>query len=226
MSRTQAFDYSVDVLRTLLWQFNEADNLAGLLREKQKFYDFAQRDFWQNWTRDVFDLRTANDFGLSVWTNILGVPAFNDTNVSPDNYPAFGFDTSAMNQPIQNFNNGNFATSSDNFINLSTDQRRLLLQVRYFQLTTDASVVDINRFAANMFGPGVVYVIDNLNMSLNYVFTVRPPSNILLVAEEFDIIPRPSGVSINLVFTNLQNWGFGPLRRNFGRGNFITLGST
>ena len=225
-TRIQEFDFSVDVLRVLLWEFNDAETLEGLLREKQAFYDLVQQNFWQDWLRDVFDLRTANDFGLAVWTNILGVPLFNDTGVSPDSYPAFGFDTSDPLQPIQNFNNGNFATSSDNFINLDTTQRRILLQVRYFQLTTSGTVSEINEFFANLVGPGIVYVIDNLDMTLNYVFTIRPPSNLLLVAEQFDIIPRPSGVGITLVFTNIPRWGFGPFRRNFERGNFFTGGAS
>ena len=67
MSQTiQQIDYTVNVLRPLLWQYNQADNLRGLLELKQVFYDREQRDFWQNWYRDVFDLRTANDFGLTV----------------------------------------------------------------------------------------------------------------------------------------------------------------
>ena len=224
--RIQAFDFSVDVLATLLWQYNNADNLEALLTRKQEFYNRIQSEFWSDWIKDVFDLRTANDFGLSVWTAILGVPLFNDTTVSPDNYPAFGFDSGDMVQPTQNFDNGNFATSSDNFINLTTEQRRLLLRVRYFNLTTNGTVSEINEFFADIAGPGVVYVIDNLNMTLNYVFTIRPPSNLLLVAEQFDIIPRPSGVGINLIFSDLSNWGFGPFRRNFGRGNFVQVGAT
>ena len=146
-SRVQAFDYSVDVLSSLLWQYNSAENLEALLTRKQEFYNTAQTRFWSDWVRDVFDLRTANDFGLAVWTAILGVPLFNDTTVSPDNYPAFGFgDTTSGASPIQNFNNGNFATSSDNFINLTTEQRRLLLRVRYFNLTTTGTVSEINEF--------------------------------------------------------------------------------
>ena len=225
MTTIQDFDFSVDVLRALLWQYNDAANLEGLLRAKQAFYQTNQREFWENWQRDVFDLRTANEFGLSVWASILNVPFFTDSEVSPADYPAFGFDTGETDS-ITNFNRGNFATSSDTFINLSVEQRRLLLRLRYFQLVTTATVPEINEFATILLGDtNSVYVIDNLNMTISYVFTTIPPSNLLLVAQQFDIIPRPSGVEVNIVIAPLARWGFGEFRRNFGRGNFFGGGA-
>ena len=171
----QDFDYSVNILRVILWEYNDAENLIGLLTEKQDFYNTAQRDFWQNWVRDVFDLRTANEFGLSVWSNILDLPFFSDSEVSPDDYPAWGFDTGDENSPVQNFNNGNFASTSDSFINLDTEQKRLLLRLRYFQLTTDCTVPNINEFGVFLLGNQDVFVFDNLNMTIRYIFRTIPP---------------------------------------------------
>ena len=65
----QQFNFSVDLLRVILWQYNDAENIENLLTRKQTFYNTAHRDFFNNWIRDVFDLRTANDFGLSVWAS-------------------------------------------------------------------------------------------------------------------------------------------------------------
>ena len=113
MSQTiQSLNYSVNVLRPLLWQYNQADNLRGLLELKQAFYDSEHRDFWEDWYRDVFDLRTATDFGLTVWSIILNFPVNIETTKSPDDYLAIGFNTeigvSLTNNPISNFSNGNF----------------------------------------------------------------------------------------------------------------------
>ncbi|WP_231668322.1 DUF2612 domain-containing protein [Ralstonia solanacearum] len=47
--------------------------------------------FWENWIRDVFDLRTANDFGLSVWSEILGVPLAVTVDPTKPGTPVFGF---------------------------------------------------------------------------------------------------------------------------------------
>ena len=45
----QQFDYSVDVLNVVLWQYNEAKNLLSLLNDKQAWLDVNQTAFWENW---------------------------------------------------------------------------------------------------------------------------------------------------------------------------------
>lgn len=105
-TQVQSFDYSVDLLRSVLWAYNEAENLQGLLNAKQTWYDKNHVEFWESWITDVFDLRTANDFGLSVWAVILDLPLFGDNAVSPPEYPAIGFDTGEgfpATSPIENF---------------------------------------------------------------------------------------------------------------------------
>ena len=217
----QEFDFNVDILRVVLWEYNDAENIIGLLTDKQDFYNLVQRDFWTTWVRDVFDLRTANEFGLSVWSAILDLPFFSDSEVSPEDYPAWGFDTGDANSPIQNFNNGNFASTSDTFINLDTEAKRLLLRLRYFQLTTDCTIPEINQFGQFLLGSNDVFAFDNNNMTIRYIFRVIPPSNLLAVAQQFDILPRPSGVGVEIVIAALNRWGFGQFRNNFFQGNFF-----
>ena len=220
-TRVQAFDYSVDVLSAIIWQYTDAENLENLLRRKQDFYNTAQTQFWENWYRDVFDLRTATDFGLSVWSVILDVPFFSDTQISPPDYPAFGFDDGDSVSPLTNFNNGNFATSVLGFINLTTEQKRLLLRLRYFQLQTTATIPELNEFARFLLGRDDVFVLDGNNMTITYVFQVVPNTATLQVAQDFDILPRPSGVGVNISIVPLSRWGFGRFRRNFFNGNFF-----
>ena len=80
--RIQAFDFSVDVLVNLLWQYNEADNLRALLENKQRFMRNNHTAFWNNWITDVLNIETANDFGLSVWALILDVRLTVDADLS------------------------------------------------------------------------------------------------------------------------------------------------
>ena len=219
MNRIQELDLSVDVLRVLLWQYDNAPNIEGLLRRKQAFYDARQRDFWQNWIRDVFDLRTANDFGLSVWASILDIPLYSEGQDSPADYPAFGFATAG---PNNNFSHANFATSAGSFNSLDTEQRRLLLRLRYYQLTTSATVPEINQIlSALRIIPADSYVLDGQDMTLTYVFTQIPDSRFLSVLEMFDVLPRPSGVSRNILIAPFQSWGFGAFRKTFFDGNFF-----
>ena len=189
--KIQTFDFSVNVLRSLLWQYNNAPNLQEILQAKQTFYDQAQEQFWRDWLRNVFNLDTANDFGLSVWSIILDLPLFGQTDDSPANYPAFGFGAFGLN-----FDNGNFATDPGAVNRLSTEQRRIILQLRFRQITTDCSVTDINRIIRDVFGEGRGHVLDNNNMTITYVFTPALSVTLRDVINQFNVLPRPSGVAL------------------------------
>lgn len=209
----QAFDYSVNLLRALLWQYNEAERLEALLRAKQAWYDENQTAFWTDWERDVFNLQTASDFGLMVWAVILGVPLSVAPSDDPDK-PMWGFAADD-----ENFENGNFAASGN--IILTTEQRRLALRLRYYQLTTRHSVPQANAILYNVFGPGWGYVTDSLAMQIRYVFLVPLGPNLEFVLNEYDLLPRPAGVGADyVVLSEVAGWGFGVYRENFNNGNF------
>lgn len=145
MIQIQALDFSVDLMRALLWQYNDAARLESLVRQKQEWYDLNQAGFWGDWVADVFDLRTANDFGLSVWAIILDIPLVVASAIDPNDKPVWGFD-----QYRENFNNGNFAATSS--AALTTEQKRLVLRLRYFQLVTTGAVPEVNGFLKYLFG--------------------------------------------------------------------------
>lgn len=215
MSQIQEFDFSVNLLRALLWQYNDAANLEALLRQKQAWYDANQSQFWGNWVTDVFDLRTANDFGLSVWAVILDTPSVITSSQDDPDKPIWGFD-----QYRQNFNNGNFASIASSA--LTTAQKRLVLRLRYFQLVTKGSVSEINAFFAYLFEPlGPAYVVDGLDMRARYVFGFPLSSALEAILTEFDLLPRPAGVKIDYVILGENDgWGFGRYHDNFTNGNF------
>lgn len=210
--RYQAIDYDVDLLRAILWQYNDAARLQSLLVAKQTWYDTEYLQFWQDWFRNVFDLRTATDFGQSVWAIILGLPLTIEPTQDPsDNLWGFG-------PANRNFDRGNLAPSSAG-ISLTNDERRVLLQIRYFQLVTRGAVPEINRFLRYVFGAlGRVYVRDNLDMTMTYVFEFVPPPRLLFLLQFYDVLPRPAGVDINFTTALRDYWGFGPDNANFNRG--------
>lgn len=189
---TQAFDFSVDLLQCLLWQYNDAEALQAIVQSKQDWYTENQNAFWDNWISDVFDLTTATDFGLSVWAAILDVPLV----VVPATQlakPLWGFGPDNVN-----FTRGNFA-SADSVATLTTEQRRLVLRLRYFQLMTRGAVTEVNAFLAQVFGDGICYVVELGDMAVRYVFTQTPTSAVQLILTEFDVLPRPAGVRAEYV---------------------------
>lgn len=211
----QQFDFSVDLLRALLWQYNDAARLEGLLRQKQTWYNTNQTTFWEDWVRDVFDLRTANDFGLAVWAVILNIPLAVASQGDAADKPIWGF--GVYREP---FTHGNFASISSSV--LTTEQKRLVLRLRYFQLTTDGAVPEINRFFAYLFQPlGPAYVVDGTTMNARYVFGFPLSSELELVLTQYDLLPRPAGVRVDFVIKGeADGWGFGRYHESFNQGNF------
>lgn len=214
MSDIQEFDFSVDLLQNILWQYNEATALQSIISQKEAWYIENHTQFWTNWMVDVFDLNTANDFGLAVWAIILNIPLVVATNPQPGKV-AFGFGPNRAN-----FGHGNFAPSVQGF-SLTTAEKRLVLKLRYFQLVTRGAAPEINAFLAYVFGPGAVYVADGLEMKIRYIFSSPVPAQLQLVFNAFDILPRPAGVGSGIAQIDpLASFGFGPYRNNFNNGNF------
>jgi hypothetical protein len=214
MSTVREFDFSVALLENILWQYDGTTALRGLVQQKQDWYSLTHTQFWNDWIDDVFNLDTANDFGLAVWAIILGVPLVVVPPPDPNKDP-FGFASDDLN-----FNNSNFANTGGSF-GLTTAQKRLVLKLRYFQLITRGAVPEVNAFLSYLFGPGYVYLADGLNMHQVYVFSGPIPSAVELVLTSFDLLPRPAGVGSGLVFIgDADGFGFGRYHENFNNGNF------
>lgn len=240
--RVQEFDYAVDILQAILWQYNDATNLLSILNQKQDWYDDYQTKFWDNgsetthcwidtttglevctdiprgWRENVFDLANADLFGLAVWSIILDVPLFVRDDVVP-NTMIFGFNeyvsgySGALINDYENFDNGNFSNLNTQ-IALNLEEQRFLLRLRYFQLVTngaiannanisgiiDSNPLDINEFlyylcsTSNIDYNGTIFVEDNLNMTLTYVFTDLFPVGLQRAIQFLDLFPRPAGV--------------------------------
>jgi hypothetical protein len=212
----QAFEFSVGLLRAVLWQYDAAANLQGLLAAKADWYAANQTAFWEDWVADVFDLRTATDFGLGVWSVILGQPTYVTDAPAPPGYPAWGF-----GPHHQNFGNGNFASRNGFVYQLPTESARLLLRLRYFQLTGSGTVPETNRMLKYLFGGyGTAYLVDHLNMTQTYFFNFPLTSDMKLMFDHFDVLPRPAGVRSAYVEGDVLRWGFGQYHANFANGNF------
>ncbi len=195
----QPINYSVDLLRAVLWQYDDATNLQAILRARQAWYIENQQEFWQNWETDVFDLRTANSFGLAVWSIILGLPIF--INAPSGSVESWGF-----GQYHANFNRGNFGIGSNPTVQLSVEDARILLRLRAYQIQSAGCVPEINRELADIFGGSssilgvpAAFVIDNHDMTCTYIFNFLLPSELLFVLRYFDVLPRPAGVQSTIV---------------------------
>lgn len=217
MSGIQQFDFSVDLLQSLIWQYEPAASIQKLMADKQAWYNENQTGFWTDWFRDVFNLLTANDFGLSVWSIILDQPIIINPPPDPPGVPIFGFDSEP---PHVNFDRG-FFSNYGAAIGLTTEEKRIILRLKYFRCISRAAIPEINRFFRVLFAPyGKVYVLDGLNMSIRVVFKYNPGNKFLYALKKFDLVPRGDGVKNSYIVVNDNLWGFDEYHKNFDRGYF------
>lgn len=139
------------LLQALKWQHNNAADITLLLEKQQQWVDQYLNGFWDDWYRDVFDLRTANIFGILVWCIILDLPASDFNLYDIENPFAFGMDrqnyiySGAAPIPADaNIEGGNFYGAGRTAI-LELDEMRKLLRTRYVHLISNGSIAFINR---------------------------------------------------------------------------------
>jgi len=216
MSTIQQFGSSADLMRALLWQYNDAERLQKLLEQKQAWYDANHKQFWLDWYRDVFDLRTANEFGLAIWGIILGLNLYVETPPTIDDTLTFGFDDYFVP-----FDQGSFGQDVGGTVSLSKEMQRIALRLRYYQLVSSGTVPETNRMLADVFKDlGRVYLLDGLNMTQTYVFTFVPSADLRYLLDNFDILPRPAGVKSTYYVVGEQCFGFDEYSLNFDNGSF------
>ena len=121
MTNIQDFDFDVNLLESLLWQYNDAERLQSILQQKQDWFKENHTDFWDDWYDNVFNLDTANDFGLTVWAKILEVSFAAETSPERET-DVFGYGTN-----YQSFFECNFSPTGGDDIILNTEQKRSIL---------------------------------------------------------------------------------------------------
>jgi len=204
--RIQTFNYSVNLLQAIIWQYDRATHLLSLINQKQAWYNANQTQFWTDWYNNVFNLQTANNFGLSVWSYILNIPLFFLEEMESPSKPIWGFNAyttpPALENGNLNFENSNFSIRGS-VQSLTTEQQRFLLKLKYFQLSNRIDVTDVNEFlnylinTSDIGWSGNIWMLDNLDMTITYQFTAPLfPSTLLSVMQQLDVLPRPTGVEV------------------------------
>jgi len=216
--RIQDFDFfAIDVEQAVLWQYQNSTNLRQLINNKQSWLFNNQQLFWLLWYDTVFNLCTENPtvFGMVVWSIILNIPVYIPIGEEAPAKPIWGFNAFDPTYPdlindyknfgttiIANPGSGNFSTKGQ-FSALTVQEQQFLLRLRYFQLCNLGDVNDINQFLNHLCSDnvinytGTIYVEDNLDMTISYVFTTTDfPTALFTVINDLGVLPRPAGVAI------------------------------
>jgi hypothetical protein len=219
MTIIQQFDYSAQLDSALVWQYNQAAKLQSLVDSVQAYFDVNQTEFWQNWYANVFNVYDPafNKFGATIWSIILGMPL--QVNVMPDEAgkPIFMFDQTDPATPVYSTFDVSVFSYDNRSIALSFEEQILVLKLRAFQLNNRCAVTQINEFMQKTFAgfegfSGTCYVEDGgltgSPMTMSYVFTQALPAGLVAIFTQFDILPRPAGVSLKFVVIPPNTWGF------------------
>ncbi|RKS87346.1 uncharacterized protein DUF2612 [Orbus hercynius] len=192
-------------LKNIIYTFNNGMDVTDIVN---KFYD------------NVFNLDTANSYGLDVWARIVDVSRY----VKFDSIgEVFGFD----GQKLSTFNRGSFYSGEKvtTTLKLADDFFRTVIKSKAAVNISDSSIKDINRILGSIFNSDIKpFVTDNLDMSMHYVFPFYLRDNEISLIKNSNILPRPSGVKLRGIIT-IPNQVFGFFGSNcqtFNNGTFIS----
>lgn len=93
MANIYQYDPSIDLLKHIFWQYNNAPAFNSIINAKQSWFNTNQTKYWQDWVNNVLNITTANDYGLAIWGILLGIPRTylvggNSMSLSTDQYRA------------------------------------------------------------------------------------------------------------------------------------------
>jgi len=206
--------------KALLWQHNKAQNIQDLLQGKVSFYADYYSQFWCWYLFEYFYLGDSTSAeGVTIWSILLDLGI--EVTTEDNNTDVFGFGPNN-----ENFNNAPFGRSSS-AIGLPLEYAILALRLRFFQLTNNCSVTNINRFFVNLLGwtpenPNgqKIIVIDNFDMTITYRLNFEPDANLQFIFNNLDLLPRPAAVGVNWEVQAESAFGFGPENERFNQAPF------
>lgn len=185
-------DPSIDLKQCILWQYQNSANLKSLILSKEEWYQTHQSQFWQDWYDNVFNIDTANDFGLSVWGQIL----------------KFSRNVTAKD-------------GSQHYLTTEQYRMLLKGQVIRFGMGATAPEIN-KWLSVVFAGKGASYCLDSYDMTaIPFVFRAQPTEEIKWLLGNIDFFPRPAGVGYQVRIIPTTVFGFnGSGLKPFNQGVF------
>lgn len=180
---------------TIISQYANSTVLTALIGNFDQYVDQTQN--FDNFYDDIWNVATAQGFGLDVWGRIVGVQRVLQVQSSG---PYFGFEESAPSgQPWNQAPFFSGGTLTNNFA-LSDAAFRTLIYAKALTNISNGSIPAINQILLNLFpGRGNCYVADPGGMALVYTFAFHLSSTELAIIGQSGALPKPVGVSSSIV---------------------------
>ena len=178
----------IDVEQTIISQYGNSATITQLVRNMDQYLD-PRADF-DTFYSYVWNVETAQDFGLDIWGRIVGVDR-------------------TLNVPADTPNPGHFAFTPG-VVTLTDSQYRTVILVKALANITDCTARSLNQLLSNLFaGRGRCYVLDTGAMSMRFTFEFFLQPFEYVIITQSGVAPRPAGVLANVLQVDpSQTFGF------------------
>ncbi|MCG4257068.1 DUF2612 domain-containing protein [Acetobacter senegalensis] len=181
-----------NVQKTVLSQYACSPALNALIAAWNQAFDPAT--LIETWYQQIWNLETAQGYGLDVWGRIVGVQRI--LSITSDAF--LGFEE-AEDLTEDSFNSAPWysgTVSSGNY-RLSDDGFRQLIYAKAMANITDGSITSLNAILMTLFaGQGDAWVSDHGGMSMTYTFGFVPSAVQISIIQNSGVLPRPAGVRV------------------------------
>lgn len=181
-----------DVQKTVLSQYSCAPTLNALIEAWNQTLDPTH--LIETWFTNIWNLDTAQGYGLDVWGRIVGVERV--LTLSTDSF--FGF-AEPQDLTLQPFNAAPWYSGTQTTSNyrLSDEAFRQLINAKALANITDGSITSLNAILMTLFaGQGDVWVADTGTMTLTYTFNFAPSAVQVSLIQSSGVLMRPAGVRV------------------------------
>ena len=204
----------MNIVDTLLSQYANSPTILSLLTGIQEAIDPSNSvdDFYSF----VYNLNTAQGYGLDVWGRIVGINRNVPAVLGTDDQ--FGFADG-----YTPFNDAPFAAYGAKFSSFSLPDTlyRQLIIIKAYANIIYATAPNINAFLKYIFQKRAYYRVLG-NMHAQYVFEFAPTDFEKLIINNLGILPMPCGVSVEYTVIAVEKtFGFnGSNLQTFNNGTF------
>ncbi len=187
-----------DVDATVISQYQQSPTLVEMVEDFAVYID--PRTNLTEFYALVWNVDTAQGFGLDVWGKIVGVSRL--LRVIADD-PTFGFDNASTPPPDwEPWSQGRFALSGGlggEAVILPDDAYRILILTKALANIAATSSAAINQLLRNLFpGRGKAYVRDLGGMAMQFVFEFALTPVEYAIVSQSGAVPHPAGVSLSV----------------------------
>lgn len=186
-----------DVERTIISQYANSPTLVQLVRNMNEYID--QRTNFANFYRFIWNVNTAEGFGLNIWGKIVGVTRLLQI---PGNDPIVGFDNPSEPNDWYPMSQGRFARENEvtTSYELPDDAYRVLILAKALANIAATTAPALNQILQNLFpGRGRAYVRDLGNMAMQFVFNFALTTVEYAILTQSGALPHPAGVLYSVI---------------------------